>query len=167
MKKVKKTLFLLMILLPCVSHAAIHTKDPEIPKNILAKIDSLYPNATQIDWVKDMGHYQADFVYKNKCVSILFKKNGEELYFREEITAVEIPSAVREVLNQEYLDKGYKMVYVMTRWAKNDFAHQKLYEIEVVKGRRLYFVRYDGTGKLVTVYEMSKIDISKTPSITP
>lgn len=167
MKKAKWYLFLMLILFPCISYATINANGPDVPGNILAKLDSLYPKATQVDWVKDAGHYQADFVYNNKCVSILFKKSGEELYFREEIEAAEMPAAVNESVKKSYLDKGYKLVYVMTRWTKNDYAHQKIYEIEVIKGRRVYFARFDATGKLVTVYEMDKIDISKSPSITP
>src|SRR6478736_9821505 len=136
MKKVKGCLFLFAILLSSISHAAIRANDPDVPKNILAKLDSLYPNATQVDWVKDAGHYQADFVYKNKCVSILFKKSGEEIYFREEIESAAMPAAVSESVKKTYLDKGYKLAYVMIRWAKNDYAHQKIYEVEVIKGRR-------------------------------
>ncbi len=167
MKKATWCLFLMAILLPCISQAAIHAHDPDVPKNILAKLDSLYPKATQVDWVKDAGHYQADFVYNNKCVSILFKKSGEEIYFREEIEVSAMPAAVSESVKKTYLDKGYKLVYVMTRWTKNDYAHQKIYEVEVIKGRRVYFARFDATGQLVTVYEMDKIDISKSPTITP
>lgn len=167
MRKAIGGFFLFAVLLSHVSYAHGLLSGPEVPENILAKLDSLYPHATQVDWVKKAGHYQADFVYNDKCVSILFKKDGEELYFREEIDAGEIPAPVMESLKKEYLDKGYKMVYVMTRWAKGDYGHQKIYEVEVIKGRRLYFARFDSSGKFVSVYEMDKIDISKTPSITP
>ncbi|MDB5271972.1 MAG: hypothetical protein JWO58_339 [Chitinophagaceae bacterium] len=163
MKNIHRYLLILFAVLPFMVQA--HVSDLDIPKAIQSKLDSLYPQATHVDWQKEGQRYQADFVYKDKCVSIVFKKDGDFVYFRQEIERKDLPAAVSESIKTMYLDKGYKIAYLMTRWNKGDYEHQKIYEVEVIKGRRLYISRFNAKGDLLTVYEIDKRDILSSPIV--
>jgi hypothetical protein len=149
----------------CTLSFMAQANEVKVPEAIMTKLNSMYPQADQIDWRKEGEEYQADFVYHDKCISVLFKKDAEIIYQREEITKAEVPAVIMDAMNKKYLDKGYKLSYVMTRWAKNDYSGKKLYEIEVLKGRLLYMCRFDDTGKEVSKFKMDKLDMTSSPIV--
>jgi hypothetical protein len=164
MKNLKIYFLLLLAILPYLAQATT-TSEVKVPEVIMTKLNSMFPQAEHVDWKKEVDEYQADFVYHDKCISILFKKDGEIIYQREEITKNELPAAVLQQLNTTYLDKGYKLSYVMTRWAKNDYNHEKIYEIEVIKGRLLYIYRINSAGQQLAKFKMDKLDMSSSPIV--
>jgi hypothetical protein len=134
-----------------------------LPKEVKVKFKSLYPDITEgINWQKKSNKYQADFIFYNKSISLVFHKNGKLLNSRIEIDVTEVPPLVYLNVKNSFIDKNYKILYVIKKseWRK-DFpeGNRDFYEVEVMKGRLMYIVRYSKEGKVLNIFELDKRDI--------
>ncbi|MDB5273251.1 MAG: hypothetical protein JWO58_1618 [Chitinophagaceae bacterium] len=132
--------------------------NPEkVPAQVKGKFQSLYPHIKEgVDWTKKTSKYQADFIYNDKSVSLLFDKHGELINSKIEIDSTELPPVVFSAIKTSYLNSNYKIMYVMKRWRKREAL---LYETAIMKGRKIYILRNDETGKMTNEYVIDKIDI--------
>jgi hypothetical protein len=135
------------------------SKLKSIPNAVINKLNSLYPGANNIKWKRTLFKYQADFVFENKSISFLFNPKGKIINSKIEIDSTSLPSKVLEVLKKEYLNDNYKIIYCMKRTDKEG----ELYEIEVMKGRGIFIIRYSVSGKLLNKYILQKVDILNPP----
>jgi hypothetical protein len=134
-----------------------------LPNDVKEKFHSLYPNITnQVDWKKRFNKYQADFLVNNKNLSILFNKHGDIINSKIEIDTTEVPTIVYDHIRTDYLNKFYKMIYLMKRSGKNETQ----FEVEVMKGRRKFVVIYNTNGKATNIYELDKRDILNMPTFS-
>jgi hypothetical protein len=132
-----------------------------IPDKVLEKLNSLYPNLKEpITWKEGGGKYKADFVLNNKSISLVFKKDGEIIDSKVEIEMSELPAKVLAPLKKDYLDNDYKIVYIMKKLVEG----VESYEIEVMKGRIVYVMRYDKEGSPTNKFMLRRWDTMNDPS---
>jgi hypothetical protein len=131
-----------------------------LPKEVKLKFQSLYSqNIEGINWQKKFNKYQADFNLNNKSISLIFNKKGNLLNERIEIDLMDVPSLVFQKIKKSYIDKEYKILYIIRKseWRK-DFSEGKrdFFEVEVMKGRLMYIIRYSLEGKVLNIFELNK-----------
>ncbi len=133
-----------------------------VPSKIRKKLETLYPNSRkeEVSWKKRFNKYQADFIDNNKSISLLFKKDGGIINYKTEINFSEVPSIISKEIKTDYLDKYYKIIYIMKRMEKEEV----LYEVEVMKGRIVNVIRYNMKGEVTNIYDLDKRDILNMPS---
>jgi hypothetical protein len=153
----RKTQFCLLMVVMSFGVMASNYNPEKLPNEVKQKIQSLYPGVEgRVDWTKKMNKYQADFIYNDKSVSLLFDKKGALLNSKIEIDSSEVPIAVLNAIKNNYLKDSYKIVYLMKRWQHGEAI---LYETAIMKGRKIYILRNDDSGKLTNEYVVDKIDI--------
>jgi hypothetical protein len=136
----------------------VHTP---IPDKVLEKLNSMYPNMKEpITWKEGGGKYKADFVLNNKSISLVFKKDGELIDSKVEIEITELPARVLAPLKKDYLDYDYKTVYIMRKLVEG----VESYEVEVMKGRLVYVMRYDKDGTPTNKFMLRRWDTMNDPA---
>ena len=132
-----------------------------VPEKVMEKFNAMYPNVKEpVSWSEMGGKHKADFVLNNKSISLIFKKEGELVDSKIEIEESELPAKVLAAVKKEYLDMDYKTVYIM----KKLVLTVESYEIEVMKGRLVYVVRYDKEGNTTNKFTLRRWDSMSNPS---
>jgi hypothetical protein len=126
-----------------------------IPGAVVEMFNSMYPALKDVVWEKKSGGFEADFVVNNRSMSMVFRKDGKLIDSKVEIEMSELPDKVLAPLKKDYLDNSYKIIYVM----KKNTREIESYEIEVMKGRIVYVMRYDKEGNSTNKYVLNKWDI--------
>jgi len=125
-----------------------------IPRKVLRQMNSMFPNAEQVDWRRNHG-YEANFRVDNKTGSVIFNHRGNVLYSKMDVALNELPISVTNSLNSGFIGNGYEPETAMHRWSARD---GEAYDVMVNKGMDEYLLRYSPDGALISQYDMSKID---------
>lgn len=91
---------LLLFGFPMFSNAS--TTITEVPKVVLDAFSRKFPTAQKIEWEKEKGVYEADFILNKKEVSAEFKADGTWLETENVIALKDIPKAVKKALRNEF-----------------------------------------------------------------
>jgi hypothetical protein len=124
-----------------------------VPEKILQKLDSLFPQNSDVAWSKKKDNYTADFIYQNFNVSLTFDGRGEVTRRMQEIEKKNLPETISAKVDKSYAN--CKVLYVLQKTVKDKVE----YEIELMKGSSLYIVNFDSKGRLVDVSEVYKNSI--------
>lgn len=75
-----------------------------VPSHVRQLVADTYPNATKAEWDydKDDDYYEVDFKLNNQDVELKISPDGKLLWAKEDKTASEIPTAVKEAVLREY-----------------------------------------------------------------
>jgi hypothetical protein len=77
-------------------------RDQDVPEEVKNKLNTLYPDAGNVQWDKDLKYYKAYFINSGKNVSVLFDKKGNVKKTEKKIEENEIPEVVMKTIHREY-----------------------------------------------------------------
>lgn len=131
---------------------------PKIPERIVHLLDSLYPGAKEMEWTKRIGTFRADFISNDKNISITFDRDAKVIRCKEEIDASQLSEKIANSILKEC--DGYKIVFILMEFDRGQVS----YEIEIMKGRRLYILDFNEMGYLVdkSTVEKNSLYVSAT-----
>ena len=125
-----------------------------VPGRVMQQFNAMYPNAQQVDWKKNHG-FEADFRLQDKTGSLVFDRKGDVRYSKIDVNFNEVPAAVINSVNSNFIGNGFEQQYAMHRWSKSD---GETYDVVIHKGRDQYLLRYAPDGTLVSQFSTSKHD---------
>jgi len=76
----------------------------DVPSVVSNTMMSAFPNATDLDWEKKNGNYEADFDIDTVDYEALLDASGKMLQVKHDITAADLPEAVKNTISQNYQD---------------------------------------------------------------
>lgn len=76
------------------------TKTSDIPDAVKAKVATLYPDVTDIDWTKENADYEAEFDVNKTETSLLIDANGNLKETEVEMDVASLPQPVRDAVNK-------------------------------------------------------------------
>jgi hypothetical protein len=137
-------------------HVLASNPTANIPKPVIEKFRTLFPNAGQVEWTKKRSLFRADFIYDNCTVSMTFSAIGELIRGTQEIKLNQLPVAIIVQLRENY--GTYKALVVLEEY-NND---RLTYEIELMKGTFHYILKFNSKGRLLNQYEVDKVSADNT-----
>jgi len=115
-----------------------------VPANVKTAFSQKFTKATDVKWGKEgKAEWEAEFKMDGKSYSANYDLKGEWLETEYAITAKEIPSVVKTVINKDY------SAYKMKGSDVSETPKGKVYEITFIKGTKSMEVVFDTTGKIV------------------
>ena len=96
-------------------------QESEVPANVLQVVKSEYPNATDVEWEMEKGHYEVEFEINRADHKMLIDKSGKVLYHKGELTENDLPEAVMKTIQSKYADRKIDDVDIITRDGKTYF----------------------------------------------
>lgn len=116
----------------------------EAPANVKSAFSQKFPAATKVEWGKEGDNeWEAEFKLNGKEYSANFDNAGKWMETEYEISAKDIPAAVKTTLDKE--SAGFKIEESVV----TETAALKAYEFVIVKGKDKMELVIDGNGKLV------------------
>ena len=126
----------------CFSAGAQKSKD--VPANVTAAFAKKFPKASGVKWGKEGDkEWEAEFKMDGREYSANFDNAGTWMETEYEITAKEIPAAVKATLDKE--SAGYKIKESEISESKDG----KVYEFVLEKGKTGIELAIDPNGKVV------------------
>ena len=86
----------------CASQDIPQDKVPSVVVNAFAKA---YPTATDVEWEKQSGDFEAEFDSASTDYTVLLTASGAIVQAKHEITATELPAAVQKKISANYEDR--------------------------------------------------------------
>jgi hypothetical protein len=119
-------------------------ENKEAPANVKSAFSQKFPAATKVEWGKEGDkEWEAEFKLNGKEYSANFDNAGKWMETEYEISAKEIPAAVKTTLDKE--SAGYKIEESVI----TETAELKAYEFVIAKGKDKMELIIDQSGKLV------------------
>ena len=112
----------------------------KIPAEAITKLNSMYPSAKNVEWVKDGTIYIAEFTDEKVQTSVLFDKTGELKQVVQYLSLNELPKE-----SQDYLIKYYDVKKLRDISKVRDAKGGITFLVEVKKG----LVVFDEYGKFL------------------
>jgi hypothetical protein len=139
-----KNLVMAIVVVAFVSLNACGQAKKEAPANIKTAFSQKFPKATKVKWENENDkEWEAEFKMDGKEYSASYDLNGAWMETENEISAKEIPAAVKTTLDKEFA--GYKV----GESEISENAEGKVYEFELKKGGDKLETSIDLTGKLI------------------
>ncbi len=104
--------------LSATSAMAADLQPSQVPAQVRAVVEKMYPKAAFIEWEfdKEDGYYEAEFRNAGQDVDLKITPEGQMLYAKEDKSARDVPEAVRtavlakhpgaRILDAEYIRRG-------------------------------------------------------------
>lgn len=116
----------------------------EVPSVVLNQFNSKFPKAFDVEWEKDGDLYKVEFETKwNNDHDVWFNSEGKIIKQKEELSARDLPQAIKDYINQEY--KNYKVDDVDKITENNRIV----YKVEVENRKREINLFFNEDGTLV------------------
>jgi hypothetical protein len=128
----------------------------KIPAAITSAFKSKYPGATNTSWSMQGKNYKADFKVNAAHETALFNSSGGWIKTDTDISAVELPEAVRQTITKQFA--GYN-IQEASRMENSD--HGNGYEVALEKGKEKKDVVLSSKGTVIS-QEPRKMDTVKT-----
>jgi hypothetical protein len=110
-----------------------------VPAVVRDALKKAYPNAARVEWEKQKsGNFEAEFKSGKQQIDVTLAPSGEILETDMEITAAELPQAVRATLDKQFAGQKVKEA------EKVDKGGTTVYEVELA-GKTEVVVSADGT----------------------
>lgn len=93
-------------------------QETEVPANVKKVVTSQYPNAADIEWEMEKGHYEVEFDIDRADHEMLIDKNGKVLMHKGELAKDDLPEAVMNTVSADYSDREVEDVDVITKDGK-------------------------------------------------
>jgi hypothetical protein len=147
----KPVLIIASVLL--ISFTSFGQSQKVVPANVATTFSQNFPNASKVKWGKEGDkEWEAEFIMNNKEYSANFDNDGTLTETEYEITAKEIPAAVKATLDKE--SAGFKIDESEISETKDG----KTYEFVIVKGKIGMELAIDPSGKLLKKEQMKEED---------
>lgn len=153
--KMKKNIICLILVLS-VTLLAQEKKEVNISQKVKAKFSKIYPNAKDVQWMKNVDVINATFIKDRKRVGVVFK--ADTLFATmTEIEVKDLPKQVKKHLDNYY--KGYSIIQTGTmRFAGEHEKGNIAYGADVTNGKVAKRVIFYPNGD---EYAVSNIPIPK------
>ena len=103
-----KTLkFLLIALFATTVATAQDLKQTDVPNGVLSKFQKENPNATDVEWEKEMDNYKVEFDQDNQEHEIWYSTSGTMVKREQDITENMLPKTITNAISSKY--SGYKV----------------------------------------------------------
>jgi len=114
-------------LMLCISGVSMTISTIEVPQAVQAAFAKKFPQAEEIEWeTEDETTYEVDFTLHNRRVSAYFEADGTWLETEAEISAADLPEAIKNTIATEFAN------YEMEGIKKVEKANADLtYEVEL------------------------------------
>ena len=122
----------------CTGQDIPENKVPSVVVNALAEA---FPTATDVEWEKQNGNFEAEFDSASTDYTVLLNATGAIVEAKHEITVAELPEAVQNAISVNYKDQQPDEVDLLEK------DGQTFYQVELdgkVKETKLVF---DAAGK--------------------
>ena len=161
----KKILILLTVAFIANFATAQKLLPTDVPANVKAKFDSLYPNTKVTQWEKEKGRYEAMFKKNNSEMSVVIDGRGKLFVTETVIKVSELPDLAKDYIKKNYpteeIKDAEKAVYGVGRI---------MYEADVKEGILIFdskgnFIRKEeGSGSGSGAKDSTK---AKKPAVKP
>jgi hypothetical protein len=139
-----KTIISLFTALLLFSLSVCGQAGKDAPAKVKSAFSQKFPSVTKVEWGKEGDkEWEADFKLDGKEYSANFDNEGKWLETEYEITAKELPAAVKTTLDKE--SAGYKIEESVV----TETSELKAYEFVIAKGKVKMELVIDENGKLV------------------
>jgi hypothetical protein len=140
-----KTSILIFSAFLLMSFSTYGQSGKDIPSNVATSFSQKFPHATKVVWGKENdSEWEAEFKMDEKEYSANFNNSGEWTETEYEISAKEIPAAVKITLDKECAGFKIKVSEV------SETNEGKVYEFGLDKGEEKLEVAIDAAGKVLT-----------------
>lgn len=113
---------------------------PQVPAEVQAKFEQLYPGMDDVSWEVEDGNYEAEFEVNDMDHEVIFDPMGKVLYSEKEICPGELPARVSSYIGEAYPGKKISGAMLIT-----DETGKVIYEAEVKRDDLLF----DANGTLI------------------
>jgi len=140
----KKLILFFIALVAFNNSFAQDLRKSEVPSVVLNQFNSKFPKAFDVEWEKDGDLYKVEFETKwNNDHDVWFNSEGKIIKQKEELSARDLPQAIKDYINQEY--KNYKVDDVDKITENN----RVVYKVEVENRKREINLFFNEDGTLV------------------
>lgn len=140
----KKLILFFIALVAFNNSFAQDLRKSEVPSVVLNQFNSKFPKAFDVEWEKDGDLYKVEFETKwNNDHDVWFNSEGKIIKQKEELSARDLPQAIKDYINQEY--KNYKVDDVDKITENNRIV----YKVEVENRKREINLFFNEDGTLV------------------
>jgi hypothetical protein len=105
MKRLIKSVALIVSSILVVEANAQNVKESEVPISVKSKFVTLYPNAKNVRWEKENGNFEAEFKAAQTETSVLFDSDGTHLQTEVEIPVSNLPNGVKDFVRKNLSGK--------------------------------------------------------------
>jgi len=146
-----KTSALILSAVMLISFSACGQSEKNVPSNVASAFSQKFQGASKVKWSKENDkEWEAEFKMDGKEFSANFDNSGAWTETEYEITAKEIPAAVKAALDKEFA--GYKVAEPEV----SETQEGKVFEFALNKGKERLEAAIDITGKVLTKEPVKK-----------
>ncbi len=128
-----------------ISFSACGQSEKNAPASVSTAFSQKFPDASKVKWGKENDNeWEVEFKMDSKEYSANFDNSGVWVETEYEITAKEIPAAVKTTLEKEFA--GYKIAESEV----SETPESKVYEFALSKGKERLEAAIDAAGKVIT-----------------
>ncbi|PVW12427.1 PepSY-like domain-containing protein [Marixanthomonas spongiae] len=114
-----------------------------VPSTLIANFQKEYPNATDVEWEKEMDHYKVEFDEGNFEHEIWYSASGAMVKMEQDISKNMLPSAVTNAIKNSYSS------YRIDDCEKLTENNETTYKVELEKWTDEKEVVFDEAGTVV------------------
>ncbi|WP_304136993.1 PepSY-like domain-containing protein [Mesonia mobilis] len=115
----------------------------ELPTVIQSHFKQAYNNATDIEWEKEMDHYQVEFEIDRMDYEVWYTSDGKQVKLEKELHLNELPTAIKSAIKKKYSD------YSIDDCELREENGNVIYLLELEKWFDEIEVIYDANAKLL------------------
>lgn len=139
-----KNLFVLMGIIVIVCFTACGQTGKDLPSEVKTAFSRKFPDATGVKWDKESDtEWEAEFKLNGTEYTASFDPAGTWMETEYEITSVDIPTAVKSKLDNEFSD------YKIEESVVSETPEGKVYEFELKAGKEEMDITIDMSGNVV------------------
>lgn len=136
----------LLFIFASVAGQAQDLKMEEVPANIVASFEKELLDANAIEWKKDKENYKVEFAVDHVDYDIWYSLKGKEIKREVDILVSKIPTAISEILKENYASYEISDVKMIKRANK-----KTLYKIEVENANLEKVITLDENGRVLGI----------------
>ena len=117
---------------------------PELPVEILSKVDEMYPGAVVLEGEFEHNVYEVEILHQRVEKEVVFGRDFSWMYTSQDVRIADLPQVVLDLIHNQY--EGYEIddVELFVTASQGDF-----YEIELEKGMKEITIKVSVNGELI------------------
>ena len=115
----------------------------EVPTAIQSHFNKAYKNVTDIEWEKEMDHYQVEFEIDRMDYEVWYTSDGKQVKLEKELQPNELPNVIATAVKKKYSD------YSIDDCELREENGNVIYLLELEKWSDEIEVIYDANAKLL------------------
>ncbi|MBQ0786260.1 MAG: PepSY-like domain-containing protein [Oceanihabitans sp.] len=144
----KNLKLLVFVLFATATLSAQELTKTAVPQSFTEGLLKEYPKAENIEWKRNGNDFKVTFDVGNMEREVWFNREGTKVRVEKEITHVELPSALVNLLKTQYAD------YRVDAVESNEKEGVTTYKVELEKGwNEEIEITFTSTGKVLNIYK--------------